>query len=125
MKEIRRITFTGKNLNDVFNLPCVLSIEKKNNEPRLVLNTHHLDYILSGCVAFPNDELVEYDNGLWRCLHKPVEEEKLMKMTMDEANKNLNRQDMGRWVELHNKTARVFHLGKDKIKQVPPQGWWY
>lgn len=64
-KEIRRIKFTGKNLNDVFALPCVEKIIKRINQPQLVI----YPYILSGSpfmnVACPGDELVEYSDGKW------------------------------------------------------------
>ena len=33
MKEVRRIKFTGKNLNDIFFLPCVSKIYKKDGKP--------------------------------------------------------------------------------------------
>ena len=39
MKEVRRIKFTGKNLNDVFALPCVHKIIKIIDTPQLVLET--------------------------------------------------------------------------------------
>ena len=38
MKEVRRVKFTGKNLNDVFALPCVKKIIKIVNKPQLVIN---------------------------------------------------------------------------------------
>ena len=37
MKIIRQINYSGKNLNDVFALPCVKGIIKVNNAPYLVL----------------------------------------------------------------------------------------
>ena len=66
MKEVRRIQFTNKNLNDVFALPCVLSVTKTNTnrgeEPILVLRNE--------CARFSNmvyvgETLVEYDDGTW------------------------------------------------------------
>lgn len=34
--------------------------------------------------------------------------------------------DMERWVELHNKTARLYHINaNNELKEVPAQGWWY
>ena len=67
MKEVRRIKFTGKNLNDVFALPCVRKIIKIVNKPQLVINQFMLvdNPLLMDCVARIGDELVEYDNGQW------------------------------------------------------------
>ena len=66
MKEVRRIKFTGKNLNDVFALPCVSKIVKKKGQPRLVIDeTTVID------IASIGDDLVEYDNGEWDII-KPL-----------------------------------------------------
>ena len=66
MKEIRRIKFTGKNLNDVFALPCVKKIIKIDNQPTLVIYSFLLvGYPLNDVVRI-GDELVEYDNGMWK-----------------------------------------------------------
>lgn len=69
MKEIRRITFTGKNLNDVFNLPCVYSIVKIVKVPQLLLTKTHVDRFSSLTVQ-PGDELVEYENKKWKVIKK-------------------------------------------------------
>lgn len=65
MKEVRRVKFTGKNLNDVFALPCVRKILKIVNKPQLVINP----FLMVGNplmdVARIGDELVEYENGQW------------------------------------------------------------
>jgi hypothetical protein len=70
MKEVRRIKFTGKNLNDVFSLPCVRKIIKIVNKPQLVIDP----FVLVGnplmAVARIGDELVEYDNGQWEIVRK-------------------------------------------------------
>ena len=62
MKKVREIEFTGKNLNDVFALPCVVSIVKVEDQPMLILNQRRTigDYL-----ADPGDTLVEYENGKW------------------------------------------------------------
>lgn len=65
MKEKRRIKFTGKNLNDVFALPCVRKIIKIVNRPQLVIDSFMLVGNPLINVAFPGDELVEYENGKW------------------------------------------------------------
>ena len=67
MKIIRQIEFTGKNLNDIFNLPCVQSILKSTYdlEPIVMLwEDYTLDcsYDKEVCIG---DTLVEYDNGKW------------------------------------------------------------
>ena len=69
MKELRRITFTGKNLNDVFNLPCVYCIIKIVKVPQLLLRKAYVD----GCSSLsvqPGDELVEYENKKWKVIKK-------------------------------------------------------
>ena len=63
MKEVRRIKYTGKNLNDVFPLPCVISIKKYEDEPYLILDRHMMVGIVN--VAMPGQELIEYSNGEW------------------------------------------------------------
>ena len=66
MKEVRRIKFTGKNLNDVFALPCVKKIIKMlNDKPHLVINPLLIVGNPLMDVARIGDELVEYDNGQW------------------------------------------------------------
>ena len=67
MKEKRRITFTGKNLNDIFKLPCVQCIRKKEGKPLVVLAHSYLQTFRA--VAHIGDTLVEYDNGLWEIEH--------------------------------------------------------
>lgn len=66
MKEIRRIKFTGKNLNDVFALPCVKKIIKIDNQPTLVIYSFLLVGDPLNDVVRIGDELVEYDNGMWK-----------------------------------------------------------
>lgn len=67
IKEVRRIKFTGKNLNDVFALPCVRKIIKIVNQPQLIINSYILLKISSN-VANIGDELVEYENGQWEII---------------------------------------------------------
>jgi hypothetical protein len=64
MKEVRRIKFTGKNLNDVFALPCVDKIVKIINRPQLVINPSIL-LKTSSNLANIGDELVEYEDEQW------------------------------------------------------------
>ena len=65
MKEVRRIKFTGKNLNDVFALPCVKKIIKIVNKPQLVINSFMLVGNPLMDVTHIGDELVEYEDGRW------------------------------------------------------------
>lgn len=63
MKKVREIEFTGKNLNDVFALPCVMAIIKVEGQPMLSLDHRRTvgEYLVD-----PGDTLVEYENGKWR-----------------------------------------------------------
>ena len=69
MKEKRRITFTGKNLNDIFKLEPVYKIMKVAGVPKVFLRSEMLLMLSSSVVACPGDQLVEYDNGLWEIEH--------------------------------------------------------
>ena len=72
MKEVRRIKFTGKNLNDVFALPCVDKIVKIINRPQLVINPSVL-LKTSPNVANIGDELVEYEDEQWEIVQNDHE----------------------------------------------------
>jgi len=63
IKEVRRINFTGKNLNDVFLLPCVRSITKAFGKPYLLFDSKMMNGFCNA--APPGSELIEYDNGKW------------------------------------------------------------
>ena len=65
MKEVRRIKFTGKNLNDVFTLPCVASIKKVLGMPLLSVYPIMLVCPSSARLVRPGNELVEYEDGNW------------------------------------------------------------
>jgi hypothetical protein len=65
MKIIRQIKFTGKNLNDVFNLPCVKSVLKIDKQPVLELWGIYLNSRESGKFCEIGKTLVEYENHLW------------------------------------------------------------
>ena len=67
-KEIRRIKFTGKNLNDVFALPCVEKIEKCGNRPKLIMNRSMVNNVFN--VVLVGDELVEYSDGKWEIQYR-------------------------------------------------------
>ena len=59
----QKIHFTGKNLNDVFFLPCVAGILKDGDGPFLVLCIERM----SDCSHYVGigDWLVEEDDGKW------------------------------------------------------------
>lgn len=57
------IKFTGKNLNDVFSLPCVNCIIKLDEKPVVVLSPVFPPERQRFCEI--GDTLVEYDNGCW------------------------------------------------------------
>lgn len=65
MKEVRRVKFTGKNLNDVFALPCVIRIIKVVNKPQLIIDPFMMVESFRMPLVLIGDELVEYDNGQW------------------------------------------------------------
>ena len=69
MKEVRRIKFTGKNLNNVFALPCVKKIVKIINEPQLIIYYFMLADKSKTEVVRIGDELVEYEDGRWEIVH--------------------------------------------------------
>lgn len=68
MKIKKRIHFTGKNLNDVFNLPCVKNIMKYESvvecEPILILDRLKVE-VNSKTTVEVGDTLVQYINGKW------------------------------------------------------------
>jgi hypothetical protein len=65
MKIIRQIKFTGKNLNDVFNLPCVKSVLKIDKQPVFELWRFYLVSQGLSRICKIGDTLVEYDNHRW------------------------------------------------------------
>lgn len=90
----QEITITGKNWNDIFQLPCVVSLvksEKKGVDVNLDLRTsavqQKLDKLIkeskmdefyqtiinemSWGIAWVGDTLVEYVGGLWAVRHNP------------------------------------------------------
>lgn len=80
MKIIQKIKVEGKNINDLFKLDCVFSIEKtldKSNDqwvPRVELWRCKVvggynDYSLEKIQANVGDILVEYSNHRWEIRH--------------------------------------------------------
>lgn len=62
-----KIQFTGKNLNDVFGLPCVKAILKVDGKPVLVLMITAM-VPRSRNVAEIGDTLVQYEDGTWEVM---------------------------------------------------------
>lgn len=63
----RKIEFKGKNLNDMFGLPCVKAIFKIDTKPVLVLLTTSMVGRSRNIVEI-GDTIVQYENGLWEVL---------------------------------------------------------
>lgn len=63
MKEILRIEFTGKNINDIFSLPCVKAI-RKTRWGKIIAIFNNSNFVRIG------DTIVEYDNGKWGIIRK-------------------------------------------------------
>lgn len=72
MKIQRTITFTGKNLNDVFGLPCVKcimkvdSIDRRNGlEGSVLLICYRVMMRGERTVVKEGDHLIQYTDGTW------------------------------------------------------------
>ena len=63
MKIQKIIEFTGKNLDDVFSLPCVKCILKVDGEPLLVLYSNVMHN--SNNICKKGDRLVQFTTGSW------------------------------------------------------------
>ena len=68
MQEVRRRKFTGKNLNDMFTLPCVVGIKKVLSNPLLDIDPGLLVCPSSARLVRSGDELVEYEDGKWEII---------------------------------------------------------
>lgn len=64
MKVILDIHFNGKNINDIFKLPCVKSVTKdKNDKPEVLLKRESTNGRL---IAHIGDHICQYESGLWQ-----------------------------------------------------------
>lgn len=64
MKVILDIHFNGKNINDIFKLPCVQSVSKdKNDKPEVVLKREFTNGRLTAHIG---DHICQYESGLWQ-----------------------------------------------------------
>ena len=61
-KIVRKIEFTGKNLNDVFKLPCVKAILKVEGQPMLIL---YPSKTYGHSFVNPGDTLLQYTDKMW------------------------------------------------------------
>lgn len=69
MRVKQRIKFTGKNLHEMFYLPCVKSILKADDDkPVLVMKPETLYHCNTTCVAFTGDFIEELENGSWQVI---------------------------------------------------------
>lgn len=66
MKIQKTIVFTGKNLNDVFGLPCVKAIMKPDKEDgTAVLVCYRAMMCGLNNLAYTGDTLIQYTDGTW------------------------------------------------------------
>ena len=80
MKVTEAIKFEGKNLTDVFNLPCVDGVYKdKDDNPVVMLKAEHTHGRRD---LHKNEYLCKFDSGLWQVFGK-------------EAYDNLNKSGRG------------------------------
>ena len=76
MKVKRDLHFNGKNIEEVFSLPCVISIMKdRKGKPAIVLSKEHTK---GRTIARSGDHLVEFESGLWQ-VYGPAAAEKIVK----------------------------------------------
>lgn len=81
----QRVQITGKNINDIFRLPCVISIRKflcENMDGDLVpykgTDKFVVDFAFgpekgcAGMIAKQGDYLIEEDDGSWRLEETPT-----------------------------------------------------
>lgn len=64
MKVVLDLFFSGKNVNDIYNLPCVMAIMKdKNGKPAAVLSKEHTK---GRTISRIGDHIVKYESGVWQ-----------------------------------------------------------
>ena len=69
MKVKQRIKFTGKNLHEMFYLPCVKSVLKSDDDkPILILNPKMLYHCNNTSLVFVGDFVEELENGTWQVI---------------------------------------------------------
>lgn len=64
MKVVSDIFFSGKNTDEVYNLPCVLAIMKgRDGKPAATLSKEHTK---GRTIARIGDHICQYESGLWQ-----------------------------------------------------------
>lgn len=64
MKVISDIHFNGKNINDIFKLPCVQAVtEDRNGKPEVLLKR---EFTKGRLTAHVGDHICQYESGLWQ-----------------------------------------------------------
>lgn len=64
MKVILDISFDGRNINDIYNLPCVMAVTKDaGGKPAVLLKETHTK---GRTIARLGDHICQYENGLWQ-----------------------------------------------------------
>nr|DAT65241.1 MAG TPA: hypothetical protein [Caudoviricetes sp.] len=64
MKVILDIHFNGKNINDIYNLPCVMAVTKDaGGKPAAILKSTHTK---GRTIARIGDHIVKYESDLWQ-----------------------------------------------------------
>ena len=64
MKVVSDIFFSGKNTDEVYNLPCVLAIMKdRDGKPAAILSKEHTK---GRTIARIGDHICQYESGLWQ-----------------------------------------------------------
>lgn len=64
MKVVSDIFFSGKNTDEVYNLPCVLAITKdRDGKPAAILSKEHTK---GRTIARIGDHICQYESGLWQ-----------------------------------------------------------
>ena len=69
MKVILDISFDGRNINDIYNLPCVMAVTKDavtkdaGGKPAVILKRTHTK---GRTIARLGDHICQYESGLWQ-----------------------------------------------------------
>lgn len=64
MKVILDISFDGRNINDIYNLPCVMAVTKDaGGNPAVILKKTHTK---GRTIARLGDHICQYESGLWQ-----------------------------------------------------------
>ena len=68
MKTKQTIKFSGRNIDEIFRLPCVKAVIKSDNdEPVLIMKPNKM-LAQSSCVAFVGDTIEELEDSTWNII---------------------------------------------------------